>query len=445
MSPLTPPRRPAPLRRRSLLAAGALTPPVLLGLAACGADDGGGEAPDLLAEVPREKPGAPQDAGPAVVPFTARILGAIDRGEVNAVCSPLSVQVALTMIGMGASGDTRAQMEEVLGAPMEDLAASANTLSQVLATVGDEQREADEEDGPEPSRASLVNATWLQEGLSVEDSFLEDLSAWFGSGVFEADFRETGPREKARERINDWVADSTADLIEELVPEGALGAATRLVLVNALHLKAAWPSPLTTSGGRFTTSAGEEVGAEMLSGDAKGWYENELCRATALPTAGGELALALIQPVEDVASVLEAWSSSATDSGTGLGALLSGLEESVPARLTLPRFDIDGEASLTGTLQELGMVDAFSGDADFSGVTSEADLAITDVLHKAVITVDEEGMEAAAATAVMVGETAAPAEPKELVLESPFLYVAYERSTLAPLVTGWIGDPTQTR
>lgn len=445
MSPLTPPHRPGPLRRRSLLAAGALTPPALLGLAACGADDGGGGAPDLLAEVPRAEPGPAEGAGAVTIPFAATLLGAIGRDEVNAVCSPLSVQVALAMIGMGAAGDTRAQMEEVLGAPMEDLAAGANTLSQVLAAVGDQQREAEEEDGPEPSLASLVSATWLQEDLSVEDAFLEDLATWFGSGVFEADFREAGPREKARERINDWVADSTSDLIEELVPEGALGAQTRLVLVNALHLKAAWEQPLATSGGRFTTAAGEEVSAEMLSGDASGWYEDELCRATALPTAGGDLALALVQPVQDVASVLEGWSASATDEGAGLGAMLAGLEQGSATMLTLPAFDIGWQASLVGTLQELGMVDAFSGTADFSGVTGEADLAITEVLQKAVLTVDEEGMEAAAATAVIAGETSAPAEPKELVLDAPFLYVAYERSTLAPLVTGWIGDPTQTR
>lgn len=445
MSPLTSPRRPGPFRRRSLLAAGALTPPALLGLAACGSGDEGGGAPDLLAEVPRAEPGPPEGAGTVAVPFTATLLGAIGRDEVNAVCSPLSVQVALAMIGMGAAGDTRAQMEDVLGAPMADLAAGANTLSQVLATVGDRQREAEEEDGPEPSVASLVGATWLQEGLSVQDAFLEDLATWFGSGVFEADFREAGPREKARERINDWVADSTSDLIEELVPEGVLGAETRLVLVNALHLKAAWEQTLAASGGRFTTAAGDEVSAEMLSGDASGWYEDELCRATALSTAGGELALALVQPVQDVASVLEGWSASATDEGAGLGAMLAGLEQGSATMLTLPAFDIGWQASLVGTLQELGMVDAFSGTADFSGVTGEADLAITEVLQKAVLTVDEEGMEAAAATAVIAGETSAPAEPKELVLDEPFLYVAYERTTRAPLVAGWIGDPTQTR
>ena len=91
------------------------------------------------------------------------------------------------------------------------------------------------------------------------------------------------------------------------------------------------------------------------------------------------------------------------------------------------------------------MVDAFTGSADFSGVTAEASLMITNVLQKAVITIDEEGMEAAAATAVVVGEASAPVIPNELILDAPFLFVAYETATLAPLVLGWIGDPTQTR
>ena len=88
---------------------------------------------------------------------------------------------------------------------------------------------------------------------------------------------------------------------------------------------------------------------------------------------------------------------------------------------------------------------AFSHDADFSRITASERLAITSVVQKAVITVDENGMEAAAATAVGVGAVSAPVDVQELVLDAPFLYVAYERSTLAPLVLGWIGDPTQTR
>ena len=448
------PRSPHPLlARRPLLASGALLPLAAAGLAGCGALGGGegGAAPDLRAEVPRAEPDPPEGAGQIVAPFTARLLAAIDREPVNAVCSPLSAQIALAMIGLGAAGATRTQMEEVLGAPMEDLAQGANTLDQVLAGVGEQEREDPQDGDPEAARASLANATWIQEGFEVSESFLEDLATSFGSGLYEADFADEGEREQARTEINDWVLEQTNDLIEELIPQGVLSPDTRLVLVNALHLKAAWQSTLTLSGGRFTTADGEELSAEMLTGTSQGWYEDDLVRATSLSTYGGELALALIQPVQDVPTVIDGWAGAAGARGggdpeAGIAALLSGLQEdSEGTQLTVPAFDIDWEQELEDPLQQLGMVDAFTGSSDFSGVTAEASLMITNVLQKAVITIDEEGMEAAAATAVVVGETSAPVIPNELILDAPFLFVAYETTTLAPLVLGWIGDPTQTR
>lgn len=143
--------------------------------------------------------------------------------------------------------------------------------------------------------------------------------------------------------------------------------------------------------------------------------------------------------------MLASWSGSSGDPSTGLGALLAGLEESsASTQLSVPTFDISWESSLKELLEELGITDAFTPAADFSGVTGAADLMIDEVVQKAVITVDENGMEAAAATAVIVGETSAQVPERELVLASPFLVVAYERTTLAPLVVGWIGDPTTT-
>ncbi|WP_262425421.1 serpin family protein [Brachybacterium sp. Z12] len=370
------------------------------------------------------------------------MLGAIDRGEVNAVCSPLSAQVALTMVGMGAAGQTLAQMEDALGGSMDELARAANTLSQQLEVIGDAEREEDDDEAPEPARASLVNGTWLQEGYEIQESYLEDLATWFGSGLWEADFTEDAAREEARSEINDWVSDSTNDLIEELIPEGFLAAETRLVLVNALHLKAAWPTELGKSGGTFTTAGGEERSTEMLHGSTATWHEDELCRATSLDTYGGALALALVQPTGELDEVLDAWA----EDSAALSALLSGLEDSqVSTQLSMPAFDIDWDASLKEVLGSLGMTDAFTDAADLSGITGQADLLISDVVHKAVITVDEQGMEAAAATAVAMDTTSADVEMQELVLDSPFLFVAYERETLAPLVVGWIGDPTQTR
>lgn len=159
-----------------------------LGLPSCGmlgGSDGPGEVgePDVRAEVEHAERGPAEGTGRAAVPFTARMLGGIDRSEVNTVCSPLSAQIVLTMAGMGAAGDTRAQMEHVLGGSMDELAEAANSLSSVLAVVGDEEREADEEDAPEPAVASLVIGVWAKEGMELEQAYLEDLTTALTAGV----------------------------------------------------------------------------------------------------------------------------------------------------------------------------------------------------------------------------------------------------------------------
>lgn len=444
------PRSPAAVPRRTLLAASALVPLTAATLSACGLTGTGGAEPELRAELPRAEAGDPATAGKLTIPFAARMLGALDRALVNAVCSPLSAQVALTMLGMGAAGQTRTEMEEVLGGSMDELAEAANTLSQTLATVGDAEREAAEEVGggelPDPARASLVNGTWAQEGLEIQEPFLEDLATWFGSGVFQADFTADGPREQAREEINGWVAGSTEDLIQELLAEGVLRPNTRLVLVNALHLKAAWPEELTRQGGTFTPAGGGPISCEMLHGMTVGWYEDSLCTATRLATHGDQLSLALVRPERDLSSVLDEWSASADDPAAGLAALLTGLEDpSEQVQFAVPALDIGWDDSLKDLLVGLGMGSAFSDGADFSGVTGAPELAIDEVVQKAVLTLDEQGMEAAAATAVIARETSMPVIDHEITFDVPFLLVAYERATGAPLVAGWVGDPTQTR
>ncbi|MEV0868968.1 serpin family protein [Brachybacterium paraconglomeratum] len=447
----SPPRRRSVLapRRRSVLAAAAALPLAGAGLSGCGVLEGivGDDMePDLVSELPRRKPAEADGIGRRVVPFTAHLLAGIDREPVNAVCSPLSAQTVLTMAALGAAGDTLAQMEQVLGGTVDELATTANTLSAVLAAVGDAARQEDDPEGPEPAVASLVSSTWLQEGMQVEQGFLDGLAEWFGSGVFEVDFLDEAAREEGRERINDWVLEQTNDLIEELVPDGALSDRTRVVLVNALHLKAAWRSPLERRGGTFTTEEGEELSVELLHGSTSAWFEDSVCRAAALEAAGGELALALILPADGIGGAMDAWAEVAGTSAAGLGGLLDGLEDSSEqVDLAVPSFDIAWDSSLVAVLEGLGMTEVFSAAADLSGITAEEDLMITEILQKTVITVDEVGMEAAAATAAIAGTTAAPVEPKELVLDRPFLFVAYERSTRAPLVAGWIGDPRQTR
>src|SRR5699024_9317225 len=155
-------------------------------------------------------------------------------------------------------------------------------------------------------------------------------------------------------------------LIQDLIPPGALTARERLVLVSALHVKAAWPSPLSSAPGTFTTAPGQQREVTMLSGTARGWYEDAHCRATALPTAGRELAL-------------DAWAACAVEPGrsgvpgVGLDAVLEGVAGShEPVGLTLPALDVSFEEELSAPLRQLGMTAPFGPGADFTGIVEGA-------------------------------------------------------------------------
>lgn len=406
----------------------------------------GTDDPDLRSDVERAAPGAVEEAGNLTAPFAAALLSQLDRETTNLVCSPLSAQIVLSMVAAGAGGSTRAQMEDVLGADVRTLGETANTLAQHLAAMGEKERANNGSDGPEPPRASLVNAVWAADGLEPTQAFLDALATWFDTGIYTADFTDATGREAACERINAVVEHATEGLITDLVAPDALTEQTVMVLVNALHLKTAWLKPLNPDEAvDFTTSDGETVRPEMLTGEVPGWYEDEHCTASALRGTGGQLALALVRPTGEPHEVLETWAAD----GQRLGAVLRGIEGSadVTTTVTTPGFDIDWDGELTDPLKQLGMTEVFDpGTADLSGISTDRDLAVTMVFQKAVITVDADGMEAAAATAVSVGTTAyVPQETKELVLDRPFLFVAYDTASCTPLVLGWIGDPTQTR
>lgn len=387
----------------------------------------------------------------AVTSFTARLLAQLDRTPRNVICSPLSAQVALTMAALGAEGSTRTQFEDVLGGGIEDLADSAQTLRALLDEVGEEGRSRGNASAPEPARASLVGGAWAQQGVAVREDYRRRLADRFGSGLGELDLSEPAALEAGRREINDWVAAQTGGLVQELIPAGALTARDRLVLVSALHVRAAWPAPLTPVPGTFTTADGERRDLELLRGTATGWYEDETCRATALNSAGGEVSLAVIQPVVGLEEVLEAWSAAAepasgspADSASprGLATLLTGLADSTErVDLSLPGLDVSWDEELNGPLQRLGLTDAFGGAADFSGIAEGADWFLSLVLQKAVLRLDEHGMEAAAATALMTRLSAAAPPQRELVIDSPFLLVVSETATGAPLLAGWIGGP----
>ena len=348
----------------------------------------------------------------------------------NLFLSPYSIALALTMTYAGARGQTAEEMADVLGLMLPDdrLHPAMNALD--LALHAGEDREMDSYD---PPIFRSANALWGQKALGFEQAFLETLAANYGAGMRVMDFAKT---EEARVAINDWVAEQTEDRIKDLIKPGILSAMTRLVLTNAVYFKAQWQNPFlesATQDGTFHQRDGSAVTVPMMrQTESLGYYAEEGLQVVELPYAGGSHSMLILLPEEGGLAELAAELNEAR-----LRALLDGLERQSVA-LTLPRFEYEAEFELGEMLAAMGMPTAFGDGADFTGMTTEADLFISEVVHKAWVAVDEEGTEAAAATAVIMVESAMPMEPVEMTVDRPFLFAIRHRGTGTLLFLGQV-------
>jgi serpin B len=384
-----------------------------------------------------------QDAGPealaALVDGNAGFaldLYQILRGQDgNLFYSPYSISLALAMTYAGARGETEAQMAEALHytLPQGQLHPAFAALAEALAARG---QEAEGRDG-EGFRLNVANALWGQQDYDFLSGFLDLVDRYYGAGLRRVDF--VGAPEEARQTINGWVADETEGRITDLIPQGIIDTMTRLVLTNAIYFNAAWAEPFEesmTGDGPFYLLDGSQVLVPMMHQSSTfGYTEGDHYRAVELPYAGNELSMVILLPDADEFEAFEA----ALDAAT-LETILGGLGYQ-PLSLTMPRFEFSAQFSLKDALKDLGMVDAFTSAADFSGMTGNRDLFIDAVLHKAFVSVDEAGTEAAAATAVVAKLTAAPADPLEVTVDRPFLFLIRDLETGALLFLGRVVDP----
>jgi serine protease inhibitor len=355
----------------------------------------------------------------------------------NIVLSPTSVAIALAMARAGARGQTATQMDTVLySLGADDHAAAINALDAALNGRSGTFRAADGQQ--HELTLAVANAPFAQRDYAWEQSFLDALASRFGAGVRLVDYKTDA--EGARQQINAWVADQTRQRIPELIGQGVLDDLTRVVLVNAIYLKAPWAWPFqseATADGPFTRLDGSTVTVPMMgqtnpfpyaAGD--GW------RAVELPYVDGNLALTLILP-DDFGSFASSFDVSQ------LEEIATSLAEQ-EVDVMLPRFSFETKADLVPVLTALGMPNAFVlGTADFSGITSEEPLYISSVIHQANISVDEQGTEASAATEVAIAAGAAPGGPPQVHLDRPFLFALRDRDTGAVLFLGQVIDPTQ--
>jgi serpin B len=403
-------------------------------------DDRPGEVALVRSEVQRDTSPQVDEAGLVELAagnsaFAFDLYQALRGERGNLFYSPFSISIALAMTYAGARGETERQMAETLHytLPQEQLHPAFNAVDQALA-----EGEKDEA----AFRLSVANSLWGQQGFPFRQEFLDVIAKNYGAGMHLVDYRDGANREQARQAINAWVSEETQAKIEELIGEDILNELARLVLANAIYFKGEWVEPFLsgTQEAPFTRLDGSQVSAPMMSRRMITPYaQGEDFQAVELPYKGERISMVVLLPAEGQFEDFE----SSLDSDR-VEAILQALSPH-DLKLYLPKFNFSTELMLAETLEAMGMPEAFDGQrADFSGMydpgqTSEGNLYLSHVIHKAFVAVDEKGTEAAAATGVVAGIVSMP---EELLVDRPFIFLIRDQHTGAILFVGRVMDPT---
>ncbi len=352
----------------------------------------------------------------------------------NVFYSPHSISLALAMAYAGASGETREELARVLRFILaeEELHPAFNALDLDLATRG----EAEVDDG-DPPVLRIVNATWGQSGYPFSETYLDTLARNYGSGLTAMDF--AADPEGSRQRINRWVEEQTEERIRDLLPDGSIDPRTRLVLTNAIYFLAGWQHAFNedaTDERPFTLLDGTEVDVPLMrQNEMFAFYEGERTRAVSLPYVGGELSFIALKPADP--GDFDAWAESLDREH--FDRAVEGLSHG-HGTVVLPRFELEGEYDLKSLFGAMGWND-YTRLARMVGEGVPDELEISAILHKSFISVDEQGTEAAAATAVAIRLVAAPADPVTMEFNRPFVYAIYDHPTDSILFVGTMMNP----
>jgi serine protease inhibitor len=367
---------------------------------------------------------------------------ALHRGSAtvaeNWTVSPLSIALAFGMLRAGSRGSSAREIEQVFGFPVGKVPqgtphAALNALAAHLVTTGPV--------ATTPTAAPAAPIVAIASGLfldrvytdRIEQEFLATLATQYGASPTAVSFADPA----AARAINDWVARQTRDRITKLFD--ALDPETVLVLANAVYLKATWRNQFSegsTTDGTFATASGQQVAARLMRqqfhavryADGDGWQR------VSLPYVGSELAMRVVVPTgqaADIAALAPALAAASQPSPTDRTAWVD---------LTLPKWDTATDLRLVPALRRLGMADVFGPRADLSGIAPR--LFVSDAIHRANITVDESGTEAAAVTGIAVRTVSAQVgAPIVMRADRPFAWAIVHEPTGTPIFTGHVTNP----
>lgn len=351
-----------------------------------------------------------------------------NMNETNPVLSPVSAYIALTMAGNGAEGITKQQFFDVLSKD-GSMTILADSLMNILPQK------------TENLKVELANSAWIDDDFTVKDQWIGELTSLYDAQAFQTNISTM----EAMNAMNEWVEGNTQGLIKKMLEE-PLEEEARLVLFNTLYFDGKWQNPFmmeTTYDEDFYVSDTETVQVPMMHqyDERYEFFENDYIKGIVMPYRDSNFAFVPILPQgnADIRDIL-------TLTADGLSDIMSGREYQT-VHVKMPKFEVSFDKVLNDSLINMGLVDAFDGEkADFSGIgttDSGYPIYISLVRQKAVVKVDEEGTEAAAATEVAMAECTAllEAEPIEMYFDKPFLYLIMDMETELPLFMGIMDNP----
>lgn len=442
--------RPAQVDRRSVLAAalGLMALGALPALSGCSRQSGSNPPATSVELSPLAYHAAREQVGLAGAPhldavvtgmreLAAHLHRASATGAANWTASPLSIAVAFGMLRAGARGGTATQLDEVFGWPSGGPAGSPhpalNALTADLVTTGPVPTDPSptaSDGGPPAPIVAVANGLFLDRGFApaVEQEFLRILATQYGAEATAVSFADPS----AAATINGWVQQQTRGRIDKLFDQ--LDPATVLVLANAVYLKTTWASQFDAAGtvdGPFTTTDGKVTAPLMHQRLEPTTYDDSAqWQRVVLPYVGGELAMRVVVPravVRDVAALTALLPL----------AVAPRIDGHAIVDLTLPRWDTATTISLLAPLADLGFTDL----GDLAGIAT-GPLFVSDAVHRANVTVDEEGTEAAAVTGIAVAASAMVGTPVAMTVDRPYVWAVVHEPTGTPVFAGHVVDPT---
>lgn len=352
----------------------------------------------------------------------------INVSDKNLVFSPASITSAVAMTTIGAKGNTFEEISNTFYFTKN----KTELGERYLNTFGDYNLKS------KSIKLYNANSLWIEKSLHLNKSFTDENKKYFNSSLHNIDFL-TNP-EESRNEINNWVLKNTNNRIKDLLKPSVIDESTRLVLVNALYFKGAWSEPFKRSQNtkdQFQIAKKDFITTTFMNKIVDAWYYSDKCiEVIDIPYEDQEYSLMIVIPksyqkLKRVEKLIN----------YDFYTYYIEQKEMKKIDLSVPKFNIESEFDLNSTLQKLGMKEAFTGNADFSAITNQEKLYISNVIHKANISVDEDGTEAAAATAVTMRKTSISHFSEKVKVDKPFIFILRNNTNNLIYFMGKITNP----